>query len=183
MTIPTQESEILIALKTHANQYPQQMRRVRLLLSQDGEIEIESVPYIPFDKDTVHTVALAKQAIDRNNRFFYHKTTHRQIYDEHKSMFPHAFDVLLWNDKKEITEFTIGNIVVKMNGEYFTPPVSCGLLAGTLREELVETGEITEQIIRIDDLKDADHIWMINSLRGWVPVQIDQMDKGSAADL
>jgi len=170
---PYREDEIREALDAHQRSYPGQKRRARLLLFRDGRTEIESVPHVPFVKDIMQTVVLANNAIDRNNRFFYHKTTNRQIYDQYKNAFPDAFDVLLWNENNEITEFTIGNIVVEINGGYFTPPVSCGLLAGTLREALLEKGKISERIITINDLAKASRIWMINSLRGWVPVQFE----------
>ena len=81
-------------------------------------------------------------------------------------------DVLLFNEKDELTEFTIGNLIVEMDGELFTPPVSCGLLAGTFRAYLLETGEIKERVIRKDEIKNCARIYLVNSLRKWVEVEI-----------
>jgi para-aminobenzoate synthetase/4-amino-4-deoxychorismate lyase len=80
-------------------------------------------------------------------------------------------DVLLYNEKNELTEFTIGNLVVEMNSTLFTPPISCGLLAGTFREHLLETQQVKERIIRKDELQKCSKIFLVNSVRKWVNVE------------
>ena len=83
-----------------------------------------------------------------------------------------GFDVLLWNEAREATELSRGNVVAEMDGLLWTPPVSCGLLAGTLRGELLESGVIRQRILTLDDLSRAERLWFINSLRGWVPIAL-----------
>ena len=101
--------------------------------------------------------------------FFFHKTTLRDIYPTPQS----GFDgVLLFNEKDELTEFTIGNLVVELDSELITPPISCGLLAGTFRAYLLETNQIKERIISKDELLKCTKIFLINSLRKWVEVEI-----------
>ena len=99
-----------------------------------------------------------------------HKTTRRRVYERHA---PPAgcFDTLLWNERGEITEFTRGNVVVEIDGRRVTPPLSCGLLDGTLRRELLESGAIEEGTVRREDLPRATRIWFINGLRGEVLVR------------
>jgi para-aminobenzoate synthetase / 4-amino-4-deoxychorismate lyase len=63
-----------------------------------------------------------------------------------------------------------------MNGELFTPPVECGLLAGTFRAELLASGEIKERVIRVSDLGKCEAVFLVNSLRKWVDVQIAGAD-------
>ena len=75
--------------------------------------------------------------------------------------------MILWNDRGEVTESCLANVVAEIGGRRATPPVSCGLLAGTFRADLLERGEIVEKIITIDDLERADRIWLINSVRMW----------------
>ena len=82
------------------------------------------------------------------------------------------FDVLLWNERGEITEFTNGNIVVKLNGKLYTPPVTCGLLAGTFRKELLDQQEIEEKVITKAELMKAEEVWFINSVRKWLKVKL-----------
>jgi len=84
---------------------------------------------------------------------------------------PAAFDdVLLFNENGELTEFTIGNLVAEIDGELFTPPISCGLLAGTFRSHLLEMGKIRERVIRKDELGKCSKIFLVNSVRKWVDV-------------
>jgi len=74
------------------------------------------------------------------------------------------------NEVGRYTEFTIGNLVIELEGVRITPPVSEGLLPGVFREELIETEQIVEKAIAHADLRAASAIWLINSVRGWVPV-------------
>ena len=49
---------------------------------------------------------------------------------------------LLYNPLGEVTETLRGNIVVRCGNKLWTPPVSCGLLAGTYRVRLLAEGKI-----------------------------------------
>ncbi|MBU6467944.1 MAG: aminotransferase class IV, partial [Betaproteobacteria bacterium] len=82
------------------------------------------------------------------------------------------FDVILWNEREEITEFTKGNIVIDINGELLTPPQQSGLLPGVLRSHLLENTLIKEKVLYFDDVINADTLWLINSLRGWIQVNL-----------
>jgi para-aminobenzoate synthetase/4-amino-4-deoxychorismate lyase len=147
--------------------------RVRLLVAHDGgaEIEVQQAP-LPLPSSPAQ-VALAATPVDEEDWFLYHKTTHRAVYDARHAEVPASadlFDVLLWNRRGELTEFTIGNLVLSLDGQRWTPPRACGLLAGVFRAELLERGDIAERVLLRDDLRRADAIWLINSLREWVPV-------------
>ena len=85
------------------------------------------------------------------------------------AMFPSApvTDVILWNANGEVTESTIANVVVEINGRKVTPPVECGLLAGTFRAELLATCQVTEAPVTVDRLHTAARFWLVNSVRGW----------------
>ena len=119
------------------------------------------------------SVILAEKPISKDNIFLYHKTTNRAIYTEMKQKYPEYFDVLLWNEQGEITEFTTGNIVVELDGRLYTPSVECGLLAGTFREHLLKRGDILEKVITMNELKKSINIWLINSVREWIKVELD----------
>lgn len=168
--IPLDEQEMGDKLAAYAAAHQGQTMRVRLLVSQQGAITVEGTPLAAGQMDE-QLFALAGRRISSANPFFYHKTTHRYMYEEHKREHPEVFDVLLWNERDELTEFTIGNLVVELDGEKLTPPVSCGLLPGTLRAELLEKGVISERIVKREELSRATGIWLINSVRGWVPVR------------
>jgi para-aminobenzoate synthetase/4-amino-4-deoxychorismate lyase len=76
-------------------------------------------------------------------------------------------DVLLWNGRGEVTESTIANLVVEVDGELLTPSLACGLLPGTMRARLLQEGRIREKVVRVDDLPRCTRLWLINSVRGW----------------
>ncbi|MFC1467866.1 aminodeoxychorismate synthase component I [Verrucomicrobiota bacterium] len=145
--------------------------RLRLLVSRDGQFELQHVP-LGKEKPAIEhpwKLKIAASSVDTRNPFLYHKTTHRTVYKKAKAGCEEADDVVLFNENGEVTETTIANIVIEKRGQKFTPPISCGLLNGTFRQHLLETGRITEKAITVDDLKNADQIWLINSVRGWVP--------------
>ncbi len=160
-------------LYSFAKKHSQNNYRVRLLLHKEGTCTVEGYPIQLHDSTERKKVVLAKSPIQKENVFLYHKTTYRDMYEEHKQTETKLFDVLLWNEDGEVTEFTTGNIVVEMDQQRFTPPVQSGLLAGTFREVLLREGKIKERTIRIEDLKKCASIWFINSVRKWVRVKLD----------
>ena len=81
-------------------------------------------------------------------------------------------DGVLWNGDGQPTALTRGHLVVELDGRRLTPPVDCGLLGGVLRAELLERGEIEERVLGQDDVRAAQRLWFVNSLRGWVPITL-----------
>jgi len=157
------------SLQEHARQYEGKRRRVRLLVSQSGEVRVESTALSELSHDR-QIVAMASTPTSKENRFLYHKTTRRDVYTHHQNEHPNVYDVLLWNEDGHITEFTNGNIVLEIDGRKVTPAREYGLLAGTFRAHLLDEGVIEEGCLRSSDIGIASQIWLINSVRGWVPV-------------
>ena len=89
------------------------------------------------------------------------------MYESAKANHPNFYDVLLWNERNEITEATNANIVVDLEGELLTPPVSSGLLAGTFRNHLLAEGIIREEVVLVADLDRCQAIYLVNSVRKW----------------
>jgi len=146
--------------------------RIRLLLGRDGTARVECSALEPTTSPA--RVALALTPIDPRDVFLYHKTTNRATYEQAKR--PGFDDTILWNPDGHITESTIGNVVAEINGRKLTPPVACGLLAGTFREQLLEDGTIEEGLIAIGQLGTASRVWLINSVREWWPAALDAAD-------
>jgi para-aminobenzoate synthetase/4-amino-4-deoxychorismate lyase len=147
------------------------LMRIRLLVNKDGSFDLQTLE-IP-SADGQVKLAIAKEPVDSSDVFLYHKTTNRSVYEQAKADFPEADDVLLFNERGEVTESCIANVVVELDGWKVTPPVSCGLLAGTFRDELLAKGEIEERIITLADLKRAKAVWLINSVRKWRKVSLN----------
>ena len=152
-----------------------QAHKVRLLLSSRGQITLESTPLLlsqrgelenPKRNGKGYSVCLAKKAVDSTDPFLYHKTNQRAVYEQAKEDCPaHCEDVLLWNARGELTESTIANVLVQINGELFTPPLTCGLLGGIYRSWLLEQKKIKEAVILTKDLKHCEKMYLINSVR------------------
>ena len=148
--------------------------RVRLTTDISGAFRVEANPFDSDDR--IWRVALARVPIDVSNRFLFHKTTNRQLYGEIRSGLERYDDVLLWNTDGQVTESTIANLVVRFGDSLHTPPVEAGLLPGTMRAELLQTGRIVEREIRLEQLAQADEVFLINSVRGWIRVSLDDLD-------
>ncbi|MGO8670742.1 MAG: aminodeoxychorismate synthase component I [Capsulimonadaceae bacterium] len=168
--IPVDIADVRQELSAYASACGSGAWRVRVVVSKDGAVTVEGRPLPPTPSPVV--VAVAGSPVDSTNRFLYHKTTNRKTYERHMSEHSGIFDVLLWNERRELTEFTMGNVVVEIDGVRWTPPLSSGLLPGTLRAELLDAGEIHERALTFADIERAFHMWFINSVRGWVPVDL-----------
>lgn len=159
---PFRRDAIVSALESAVAGIPRDSR-VRLLVGRAGTIRTDVGLLVP-SADPVR-VAVAHAPIDPTDEFLFHKTTNRVQYE--RARLPGVEDVVLWNPAGQITETTIANIVVEIGGRRVTPPVECGLLPGTFREELLERGEIVESPVDVADLPLASAVWLINSVRRW----------------
>jgi para-aminobenzoate synthetase/4-amino-4-deoxychorismate lyase len=147
--------------------------RVRLLVDEGGGISLEASPLEAGPAPGPVRVALARTPVDPEGPFLYHKTTHRRVYEQARAERPGYDDVLLWNVRGELTESTIANLVVELDGVACTPPVSSGLLPGTYRGWLLDTGQVVERVVRVEDLARATRVELVNSVRGRTPVELD----------
>ncbi len=142
--------------------------RVRLTVGRRGRIR---VTVAPLDAESFGSVVVAidPEPVDVSSPFLFHKTTRRAVYDDRLARHPDAGDVLLVNGDGELTESTIANIAVKLDGAWSTPPVESGCLPGIYRDVLLDEGKIIERSIHIDDLERCDGFALINSVRLWRP--------------
>lgn len=145
-------------------------QRVRLLLDRFGKLLTEAAPYQPMEK-IVHA-RLAAEPVNSSDVFLFHKTTHREVYERARAPFPDCDDVLLYNQHGEVTEFTIGNLIVELDGKLVTPPIECGLLAGTFRADLLETGQVFERRFHVSEIARCTKVFRINSIRRWENVEL-----------
>jgi len=158
-------------LLTVAERFTAPRYRVRLRVNRYGEAQVEYAPLSP--ERRAWRVALAHEPVNPREVFLYHKTTHRQVYERARAARPDCDDVILWNTRGEITESTLANVVVRLDGRYYTPPVACGLLAGVYRAHLLQRGLLRERVLTIDDLRRAEAVYLINSVRGRIRVELE----------
>ncbi len=161
------------ALLERAREYRNQDMRVRLTLGEDGDIEVEETPLPRPDPKAVLRYAVGENPIDRDSPFFYHKTTRRGFFDRELALAQAASncdEVILVNERGELTEGTWTNLFIERHGRLLTPPLDCGLLDGTLRRSLLDEPERAAEVrvLYPEDLRDAAAVYLGNSVRGLV---------------
>jgi para-aminobenzoate synthetase/4-amino-4-deoxychorismate lyase len=167
---PVDKSRIRNKLADMATGFGGVSQRARMTVSKDGRINIETAPWEAGQNPT--WVGLAGSPVNSNDRFLYHKTTRREVYQQKLAEVPGVDEVLLWNERGEITESTIANLVYEWEGELFTPPVEAGLLPGTYRAWLLKEGKASERRLRKSELAQCSRVYLVNSVRGMWEIQV-----------
>ncbi len=162
-------SERLASASFKFSRVPQ---RVRLTLSRDGKIKISASP---LDETPVPVrFDMAKERVDPSDPFLFHKTTNRDLFDrEHQRAAKQGlFDTIFLNKRGEITQGAITNIFLRTDEGLLTPALDSGLLPGTLRQELLERGEVREAVLFPGDILRARAVFLGNSVRGLLRAEL-----------
>ena len=141
-------------------------------VAADGRVQTEVAP-LPAQPASPPRGMLATAPMPEADDFIRHKTTRRQAYAAFTPP-PGCFDTLLFNAAGELTEFTIGNLALKVDGTWWTPPTSCGLLPGVMRAELLSQGALQERVLTSADLRRAEGIALLNALD-----VVDELGRGA----
>jgi len=147
--------------------------KVRILLERSGSVHVTHVPV----QEPAHEgkVMVSVIRVFSGDIFLRHKTTCRELYDEqYAEAVGRGYDeVLFLNERGEVTEGAISNLFIEKDGQWFTPPLSCGLLPGTYRRHQLETMDAAaERVLRLEDLATADAVYLCNSVRGLRKVNV-----------
>lgn len=157
-----------------AKSNPEGSWKVKLTLARDGSVSTK-LSQLVNDNEKVLRVCLADSAINSGDRLIFHKTTHRDFYSSQLENHPGCDDIIFFNEQGEVTESTIANVVIRLEGELVTPPISAGLLAGTYRNQLIDEGTIKERSITTADLRSADEFFLVNSVRKWMKAIVSNL--------
>jgi para-aminobenzoate synthetase / 4-amino-4-deoxychorismate lyase len=177
---PFSREAVLAALGAEVARVESPVTLVRLLLAEDGTITVTSTATTLPTKDTVWHFVISDQRLDEKDPLFYHKTTRRQFFDremERQKALTGCNEVVFLNKKGELTEGTRTNLFIELDGRLFTPALTCGLLPGTLREELLDLprAAASEAVLSPHDLLVADRIYLGNSVRGLIPAKLMEL--------
>ncbi len=171
--------KVLVYLAERALDWTEPMR-VRLTLSEDG-LDLGTVPLPPTpDK---FRFAIADDVLHSDNIWLAHKTTNRAFYDapRQRAHETHGLDELVFtNERGELTEGSFTNLFIEREGRLFTPPLSSGVLPGTLRAELIAANRAEERVLGVADLHIADAIWLGNSVRGLIRAEWVELETPDA---
>ena len=140
--------------------------RLRIGLSKSGEIELSRQILAPLSPSFCKA-KLCLQEADLNQSFTYFKTTHRP----HLSLGEQ--EIIYHNVVGELLETSIGNLVLKINGKLYTPPISLGILPGIYRQHLLERGQVEEKVLTLADLNQAEAIYGCNAVRGLYELEVN----------
>lgn len=167
LDIPFDRGEALHSLGSSVDALP---ARVRLTLDLDGRIGVSTSEMTT--PPEVWRVGISDVVLRSDDPWLQVKTSNRAVYDTARERMPDTLDELLFlNENGHLCEGTITNLFVEQDGALLTPPLSCGLLAGVLRQELIDTGRAQEAVLTVSDLQDKP-VFVGNSLRGLIPVQM-----------
>ena len=159
------EAEVLVAKAVSGLHTP---ARLRLVLWPDGAIDVATSTLENHDRPPgVQRLCVDPEPVASTNPALFHKTTDRRRYEERAQRHPSADDVVLVNERSELTETTRANLAVRLQGQWCTPPLDCGLLPGIERARLIASGRLVERVVTVEDLQRAEGAATLSSLRGW----------------
>ncbi len=171
---PFSRNEVLGALEDHAKTLDDGPYRVRLLQFRDGHIEITDTKLPTDSAITEMAYVVSEHTTDSTDVFLYHKTTERKLYDGEWATMHDRFgadEVIFLNERGEVTEGSRTNVFARINGELLTPTLSCGLLPGTFRADMLAQGKVSEAVLTLSDLARADGVYLGNSVRDLLPAR------------
>lgn len=149
-------------------------QRVRLTFDENANIDVTSAPFTPLAPATTWTIRIADKRLDSADKLLRIKTTRRAVYEAARAEYTaaDADEVLMLNERDEACEGTITSIFLDDgSGLLRTPPISCGLLAGVLRTELICQRKARVGRITRNDLT-TGRLYVGNSLRGLIPARL-----------
>lgn len=153
---------------------PEAVLKVRATLDEWGRMRVETAP-LRDEKGTPWVLTVAEERADRDDPLFYHKTTHRAVYDRSlRTAQEQGYDeALLLNEEGQVTEGAHSSIFLQRGDQFVTPPVECGLLAGVFRAYVLETKDTAkEQVLTLDEVREADAVYCCNAVRGWCRAEL-----------
>lgn len=168
------EDAVRSALDRAAAALPPREHKVRLVVGPHGETAVTAQALEGIARAPVQRVCLAGAPVSSSDLFLYHKTGQRSVFERARGEHPACDDVILWNERGQITESCTANVVAEIDGRKVTPPVDCGLLPGIFRAYLLEEHAIAERVITREELSASPSIWLVNSVRKWMPAVLVQ---------
>ena len=140
--------------------------RLKMSLAKNGELTFEHNQLTGLADDFCQA-RLVEQIHPLDNPYTYFKTSYRP----HISLGPH--EQIYYNQKKELLETSIGNLVLKIEDQLYTPPIRLGLLNGIYRQNLIANNQVTERVLTLDNLKQAQAIYGCNAVRGLYELKVN----------
>ena len=167
---PYNEPKLLNELQEEiAHLDPRLDYRCRIALQKNGTFHLVITELTDLPASYLQ-VQLTEQKLDLATPFTYFKTSQR----DHLSQSDH--EQIFHLPDGSLLETTIGNLVLEIEGQLYTPPAHLPLLDGIYRRHLLETQQVEEKLLTLNDLTDADRIYACNALRGLYELDFQRKD-------
>ncbi len=171
---PLDEDEVEDLLEDEVKNATEALR-LRLAVDSQGRLHLTSTPLQDTLEGQIWNVALAPDPIQAPDVFRRHKTTYRGFYDDVRHSLSRETgcqEVLFVNKAGYLTEGSFTTLFVEREGVLLTPALRHGLLPGTFRGGLLESGRAVEADLTLADLRSTDRLFVGNSVRGLVPIRM-----------
>ena len=142
--------------------------KVRLTVRRHDDYTITAAPVTPGHR-IPGRLCYSPYRIDATDPYYYHKTSRRSLYEAEYARAVKAgyHEILFFNEDGALTEGSRSNVIVRISGRYYTPPVPCGVLPGVYRYQLLKRcTQLKEQVLFLDELLEAERIYICNAVRG-----------------
>lgn len=149
-------------------------KAVKILVTPQNIIITErEIPYTEEDYIQGSSLKLSKVRRNSTSMLCYIKSTNyiENMIEKNKAKEDGFKDVLFLNENGYLSETSCANIFIVKNDKIYTPKVSCGLLNGIIRMWVVKNFPVIETELTLDDLKNADEVFITNSLMGIMKVK------------
>lgn len=83
-------------------------------------------------------------------------------------------EAVVLNENNKISEAAVSNLLMKINGQWITPPLTDGALPGVVRALVLENCDVSVRSIDIAEMHEIESAFLIGSLR--VAQSIDSID-------
>ncbi|MDI9878015.1 aminotransferase class IV [Flectobacillus longus] len=120
--------------------------------------EIEEVQFIPYQWKTIRKI----KVIETSPIDYAIKWLERSVFTQLLQENPDA-DELIITQNGWVSDATIANLAFWDGKQWFTPDTP--LLKGTKRQYLLDTQQIQEKAIKVEDLKHFEKVCLINTFR------------------
>jgi branched-chain amino acid aminotransferase len=83
-------------------------------------------------------------------------------------------EAIVFNEYNKISEAAVSNLLLKINGQWVTPPLTDGALPGVVRALVLENCDVSVRSIDISEMQEIESAFLIGSLR--IAQSIDSID-------
>ena len=142
--------------------------KVRVTVRKNGDFRIALSP-LTRKTPPFRSVCISPHRVDPDNIYYYHKTTRRTLYNsEYDRVAANGYyEVLFLNEEGYIAEGSRSNVFVRIDGRYYTPPLSSGLLPGVYRQLILnQCPGIQEKLLTLEDVRQSERLYVCNAVSG-----------------